>query len=176
MFRKFLDPLWFEELEECVAKKSEPGCLNEEECSLTVDDVPCEDGSVWITLGGGANFPYFPFIGSVLQDIVKDHLQFTDEIIQQAEASMKYVETKVKLKKINKNIKYHFVGVHVRSYPISKFPPLLYSILGNRFKYDMTPFYQCRINFLDFDFDFKYSVYPGWPKTFSKKFRVLVPK
>ena len=75
----------------------------------------CFQGHIWITKTGGTNFPKLQFIGSVLQDIIRDHLQFTHEVISKAKASIHDVETKLKLQNNNENlVDQKYVGVHVR--------------------------------------------------------------
>ena len=84
-------------------------CVKENNCC-----PDCEGDNIWITIATGANYPDFEFIGSVLQDIIRDHLQFTDEVIRHARASINFVEAKLKIKNIDILDDHHFVGVHVR--------------------------------------------------------------
>ena len=98
------------EFESCLRENS----CKDKECSI------CYQGHIWITKTGGTNFPQLQFIGSVLQDIIRDHLQFTDEVISKAKASIHEVETNLKLQNNDENLgDQKYVGVHVRWLMIS---------------------------------------------------------
>ena len=109
---------WFQLSEFFKADLSEIEiCLRENNCKDKMCPI-CYHGNIWITKTGGTNFPKLHFIGSVLQDIIRDHLQFTDEVIHKAKASILDVETKLQLRNKNENLGENFdqkyVGVHVR--------------------------------------------------------------
>ena len=85
------------------------------EAEKCVRESSCKDqGHIWITKAVGANYPNFKFIGSVLQDIIRDHLQFTDEVISQAKTSIQNVKTKLQLQSNDTLSDQLYVGVHVR--------------------------------------------------------------
>jgi len=103
-----VEPL-FSDLYKCV---TQDGCTGKR---CTMSDLQCGYGNIWITVGTGTNYPDFNFIGSVLQEIIQDHLQFTDHIISRALASMNNVETQLMQKKnVQTLYNHHHVGVHVR--------------------------------------------------------------
>ena len=71
----------------------------------------CHQGHIWIKKP--ASHPNLKMIGSVLEDIIRDHLQFTDKVISKARTSMHNVEKKIRLQ--NNDLRdIQYVGVHVR--------------------------------------------------------------
>ena len=54
--------------------------------------------------GTGANTPNFDFIGDVLEDIIRDHLQFSDQVLEQARDAIRQASCDGQT----------YVGVHVR--------------------------------------------------------------
>ena len=87
-------------------------CASNESCEVS-------QKSVWVTKGTGANYPDFSFIGDVLPDIIRDHLQFTDEVDSEARD---VVEVVISERNIDIETQLHVtVGVHVRRTDFSDF-------------------------------------------------------
>ena len=67
-----------------------------------------------MTVATGANYPHFGFVGPVLRDVIRDHLQFTEEIMNTARGIIRAVERQVRVNRVDLLDDHHFVGVHVR--------------------------------------------------------------
>ena len=83
------------------------------------NDASCETSkkSVWVTKATGANYPDFSFIGDVLPDIIRHHLQFTDKVDGEAREA---VESVVLQRNIEADL-HMTVGVHVRRTDFKEF-------------------------------------------------------
>ena len=67
---------------------------------------------MWITTGTGANYPFFSFIGDILEEIIERHLQFQDEVDDEAREA---VEAAARQRNVDIETSLHLmVGVHVR--------------------------------------------------------------
>ena len=84
------------------------GCRSCRECRA------CECSSLWVTVATGANYPHFGFVGPVLRDVIQDHLQFTEEIMDTARGVIRSVERQIRVNRVDLLDDHHFVGVHVR--------------------------------------------------------------
>ena len=84
------------------------GCLSCRDCEA------CDCSSLWVTVATGANFPHFGFVGPVLRDVIQDHLQFTEEIMETARGIIRSVKRQVRISRVDLLDDHHFVGVHVR--------------------------------------------------------------
>ena len=82
-------------------------------------DAGCEASkkSVWVTKATGANYPDFSFIGDVLPDIIRHHLQFTDKVDGEAR---EVVESVVLQRNVEADL-HMTVGVHVRRTDFKQF-------------------------------------------------------
>ena len=69
----------------------------------------CLCTNIWVTQAGGANYLDLGFVGDVLENIVENHLQFKDHIV---DAAVDVIENVAR--KISADDETHFVGVHVR--------------------------------------------------------------
>ena len=69
---------------------------------------------MWVSLATGANYPHFGFVGPVLRDVLRDRLQFTDEIMETVRGVIRAVERRVRVNRLDLLDDHHFVGVHVR--------------------------------------------------------------
>ena len=69
----------------------------------------CACTNIWVTIATGANYPDFKFIGNVLDDIIKYHLQFTEKVNNNAKAVIKSVA--LAMDSLEDMV---YVGVHVR--------------------------------------------------------------
>merc|ERR1712098_267947 len=108
-------------------------------------------GHIWITRTGGANYPNVEFIGSVLQDIIRDHLQFTDEVINQAKSSIYNAEKKLQLQNNGYIGDHQYVGVHVRRTDYKKFSKTFIPELHNgTFYMNAMDYYRSKHNSLAF--------------------------
>ena len=83
------------------------------------NDASCETSkkSVWVTKATGANYPDFSFIGDVLPDIIRHHLQFTDKVDGEAR---EVVERVVLQRNVEADL-HMTVGVHVRRTDFEQF-------------------------------------------------------
>ena len=102
-----VEPL-FSDLYKCEEKL---GCQGKR-CHECGSECGC--GNIWVTVATGANYPSFEFIGDVLQDIIKDHLQFTDDVLTKARNEINKVEEVIKTQNVDILDDHHYVGVHVR--------------------------------------------------------------
>ena len=72
----------------------------------------CPQCSLWVTMGTGANYPLFSFIGDILPEIIRRHLQFQDRVDDEAREA---VEAAARQRKVDIETSLHMmVGVHVR--------------------------------------------------------------
>ena len=72
----------------------------------------CPQCSVWITKAGGTNSPLFSFIGDILPEIIQRHLQFQDQVDDEAREA---VEAAARQREVDIETSLHLmVGVHVR--------------------------------------------------------------
>ena len=85
-------------------------CASDASCNLT-------ERSIWVTVAGGANYPDFSFMGDVLPDIIRHHLQFTDQVAGEAR---EVVEGVVLQRNIEAEL-HLMVGVHVRRTDFKEF-------------------------------------------------------
>ena len=85
-------------------------CAGDASCNLT-------ERSIWVTVAGGANYPDFSFMGDVLPDIIRHHLQFTDQVAGEAR---EVVEEVVLQRNIEAEL-HMTVGVHVRRTDFKEF-------------------------------------------------------
>ena len=81
---------------------------------LSAHSCPAPSASLWVTVATGANYPDFGFLGPVLAPIIRDHLQFTDEVTAAARAVLGAVEDTLREKGVDLLDDHHFVAVHVR--------------------------------------------------------------
>ena len=95
-----VEPL-FSELQKCA---SNAGC-------------EASKKSVWVTKATGANYPDFSFMGDVLPDIIRHHLQFTDKVDGEAR---EVVENVVLQRNVQADL-HMTVGVHVRRTDFKQF-------------------------------------------------------
>ena len=94
----------FSNMLRCAEKQ---GCVGKR-CWDCAEQCGC--GSVWITVAGGANYPDFHFMGDILPQIIRDHLQFTDQVLDTARSVIRLAHnTEDEL-----DDDHHYVGVHVR--------------------------------------------------------------
>ena len=94
------DVALFSSLLQCASLPRAPHCSQ------------CLDCSVWITTGTGANYPFFSFIGDILEEIIERHLQFQDEVDDEAREA---VEAAARQRNVDIETSLHLmVGVHVR--------------------------------------------------------------
>ena len=104
-----VEPL-FSDLYDCAEKH---GCAGKN-CLACSGGCTCTN--IWVTVATGANFPYFRFIGSVLDDIIKYHLQFTQAVAEAAKEVIKTVgEATGRLEDMV------YIGVHVRRTDFDQF-------------------------------------------------------
>ena len=104
-----VEPL-FSDLYDCADKH---GCAGKN-CLACSGGCTCTN--IWVTVATGANFPYFRFIGSVLDDIIKYHLQFTETVSGAAKQIIKTVGDALgSLEEIK------YIGVHVRRTDFDQF-------------------------------------------------------
>ena len=82
-------------------------------------DPQCEERkeSVWVTVAHTANFPLFSFVGDILPDIILHHLQFTDQVKEEAR---RVVEAGTILRNVDIETQFT-VGVHVRRTDFKEF-------------------------------------------------------
>ena len=82
-------------------------------------DPQCEERkeSVWVTVAHTANFPLFSFVGDILPDIILHHLQFTDQVKEEARM---VVEAGTILRNVDIETQF-MVGVHVRRTDFKEF-------------------------------------------------------
>ena len=72
----------------------------------------CPQCSVWVTTGTGANYPLLSFIGDILPEIIQRHLQFQDQVDDEAREA---VEAAARQRNVDIETSLHMmVGVHVR--------------------------------------------------------------
>ena len=72
----------------------------------------CPQCSLWVTIGTGANYPLFSFIGDILPEIIRRHLQFQDQVDDEAREAL---EAAARQRKVDIETSLHMmVGVHVR--------------------------------------------------------------
>jgi len=69
----------------------------------------CLCTNLWVTEAGGANYLDLSFVGDVLQDVIKYHLQFNDDITDKAKNVINNVANMIEAE-----VNTMFVGVHVR--------------------------------------------------------------
>ena len=94
---------YFSDFQECAEKHE---CVGKS-CLSCSGACPC--GNIWVTSAVGANYPDFKFIGSVLDDIIKYHLQFTEKVNNQAKEVLKSVA--LAFDNLDDMV---YVGIHVR--------------------------------------------------------------
>lgn len=76
----------------------------------------CLCTNIWVTTATGANFPYFNFIGSVLDSVIKHHLQFTDSVSYGASEVVRSVAMAT-----DSLVDMVYIGVHVRRTDFDQF-------------------------------------------------------
>ena len=99
----------FSDMYKCA---QEHGCVGKR-CWDCAEQCGC--GNIWVTIATGANYPDFQFIGDVLPDIIRHHLQFTDEILDTARSVIRNHHLMMQLRRDDElPDDHHYVGVHVR--------------------------------------------------------------
>ena len=73
--------------------------------------------SVWVIVGTGTNYPFFSFFEDILPDIILHHLQFTDQVEEEAR---KVVEAGTILRNVDIETEF-MVAVHVRRTDFKKY-------------------------------------------------------